>query len=149
MTATVDFLTGAATDVLTVPNAALRFRATEAMMTTVRPAQGAPARSASAASSDSTRAQRAAAGQRENGPSDARRRNVAMLWYLDESGVLAAARVRTGMTDGQKTEIQGRDLTEGMQVIVGVSAESDAAGSSATSPFQTQQQSGPPRPGGF
>jgi HlyD family secretion protein len=149
MTATVDFLTGAATDVLTVPNAALRFRATEAMMTTVRPAQGAPARSASAASSDSTRAQRTAAGQRENGPSDARPRNVAMLWYLDESGALATARVRTGMTDGQKTEIQGRDLTEGMQVIVGVSAERDAAGSSATSPFQTQQQSGPPRPGGF
>jgi hypothetical protein len=53
------------------------------------------------------------------------------------------------MTDGQTTEIQGRDLTEGLRVIVGVSAGTDAAASASTSPFQTQQQSGPPRPGGF
>lgn len=149
MTATVDFLTGSAENVLMVPNAALRFRATEAMMDAIRPAQGAPARSASSPGSDSVRAQRTAAGQSENGIGAARPRNAAMLWYLDGDGALAVARVRTGMTDGQKTEIQGRDLAEGMRVIVGVSQGSEASTSAAASPFQTQQQSGPPRPGGF
>jgi HlyD family secretion protein len=150
MTATVDFLTGSATDVLMLPNAALRFRATEAMTAALRPAQGAPARSAEPAGSDSMRTRRgAAAGQGESARGAARPRNVAVLWYVDEDGALATARVRTGMTDGQKTEIQGRDLAEGMRVIIGVSAESGAAASSAASPFQTQQQSGPPRPGGF
>lgn len=138
MTATVDFLTGSATDVLMVPNAALRFRATEAMMSALR-----SARSASSGGSDSARAQRTST------PGQAQRAARSSLWYLEEDGALATARVRTGMTDGQKTEIQGRDLAEGMRVIVGVSAESNAAASSAASPFQTQQQSGPPRPGGF
>ena len=144
MTATVDFLTGSATDVLMVPNAALRFRATEAMTAAVRERRAASGRV------DSARVQRtAAAGQGQNGAGAARPRNVAMLWYLDDDGAPATARVRTGMTDGQKTEVQGRDLVEGMRVIVGVSEGSEAAGSSSTSPFQTQQQSGPPRPGGF
>lgn len=144
MTATVDFLTGSAENVLMVPNAALRFRATEAMTAEVR-----ERRAASPGGADSARAQRpAAANQGGNGAGATRPRNVAMLWYLDQDGVLATSRVRTGMTDGQKTEIEGRDLADGMRVIVSVSA-SDAAGTSATSPFQTQQQSGPPRPGGF
>jgi HlyD family secretion protein len=146
MTATVDFLTGSATDVLMVPNAALRFRATEAMTAEVRERRAA----SSSVGTDSARAQRiAAAGQGQNGVGATRPRNIAVLWYLDEDGALATARVRTGMTDGQKTEIQGRDLAEGMRVIVGVSAGTDAAASGSTSPFQTQTQSGPPRPGGF
>jgi HlyD family secretion protein len=145
MTATVDFLTGAATDVLLVPNAALRFRATEAMMNTLR-----AARSAMEGGSDSARAgSTLGPSQAQRAARTGSRSNVAMLWYLDADGALTTARARTGMTDGQKTEIQSRDLTEGVRVIVGVSAGTDAAASSSTSPFQTQQQSGPPRPGGF
>jgi HlyD family secretion protein len=145
MTATVDFLTGSENDVLMLPNAALRFRATEEMIAEARERRQA----AGSRSPDSVRvrgttgAQSAGAGAPTAAP---RSTNVATLWYLHESGELATMRVRTGMTDGQKTEVQGRSLTERMRVIVGVSQGAEAA---AASPFQSQQGSGPPRPGGF
>jgi len=72
--------------------------------------------------------------------------NTATLWYFDQEGKLAVARVRTGITDGQSTEIRGREVNEGMQVIAGISQGSQ---SSSTNPFQGQQQGGRPRPGGF
>ena len=145
MTATVDFLTGSENDVLMLPNAALRFRATEEMIAEARERrQAAGSRSPdSARVRGTTGAQSAGAGAPSAAP---RSTNVATLWYLDESGELATMRVRTGMTDGQKTEVQGRSLTERMRVIVGVSQGAEAA---AASPFQSQQGSGPPRPGGF
>ncbi len=58
--------------------------------------------------------------------------------------------VRTGITNGQVTQVSGPRLKEGMQVIAGVSAAGSAAGAAA-SPFGGGQQSrgGRPRPGGF
>lgn len=60
-----------------------------------------------------------------------------LLWYLDAEGELRAAMVRTGITDGQSTEIRGRnpDLEPGLQIIVGVTEE-EASG--FTNPFQRQ-----------
>jgi hypothetical protein len=43
-----------------------------------------------------------------------------MLWYLDEKGQLTMARVRTGLTDGQHTVVEGPRIKEGMQVIIAV-----------------------------
>jgi len=152
MTATVEFVTGSAADVLTVPNAALRFRPTETMLAELgeRPgAAGAPL-----PDSASARSSRAAAGQAASGaasrPAGARRpANAAMLWYVDRDGALATARVQTGITDGQRTEIRGADLAAGTQIIVGVTqTAADAAGGSA-SPFQPQTQQGPRPPGAF
>ena len=64
-----------------------------------------------------------------------------MLWYLDAKGQPASMRVRTGLSDGQVTEITGRDSTlkEGLKVIAAVTNEK--AGTSS-SPFQQQQQQG-------
>jgi HlyD family secretion protein len=45
-----------------------------------------------------------------------------LLWYLDENGHLMMARVRTGLTDGQKTAVESPRIKEGMQVIIGVSS---------------------------
>lgn len=119
MTATVEFVTGSAEDALLVPNAALRFRPTQEMLAAAGPAQSA------------TRAQ-----------------NTAVLWYLKD-GKPAAARVQTGLTDGQRTVVSGPEIREGMQVIVGTTAGTSATGGNAN-PFQRQQQpAGPPRPGGF
>ena len=58
--------------------------------------------------------------------------------------------VQAGLGDGQKTEVQGPGLTDGMQVIVGSNGTGAAAsGASATSnPLQGQQQGGRPRPPG-
>jgi HlyD family secretion protein len=154
MTATVNFQTAKASNVLRVPNAALRFRATTAMLAAFQVPSGA---SAAGAGRDSTQRTRAAGaggdstqrrqgtgqgGQTATGPRPggaAGSSGFAMLWYLDAKGQPAATRVRTGLSDGQVTEIAGPDVKEGMQVIAAVTNEK--AGT-ASSPFQQQQQQG-------
>ena len=155
MTATVEFLVETVSDVLKVPNAGLRFRPTEEMMaelmirmTAQREARG-----------DSTRTGGRSFGGREGrqggGPSGFQgngfgrgqgRPNMAQLWYIDDEGNLMVSRVRTGITDGQSTEIMGRNIESGMNVIAGITQGSAAATNS--NPFQQQQQSRR-RPGSF
>jgi HlyD family secretion protein len=156
MTATVQFLTGSANDVLTVPNAALRYRPSADLIADAvggaRRAEGgdsARARSRAAGDSVQRRARRTATGARAGGAG-----SVGTLWQLDASGKLKAVRVRTGLSDGSKTEVQGRDLREGTQVIVGSSsgAQSASQGGQSTSPFQPQgggMRRGPGGAGGF
>src|SRR5690242_9360532 len=81
------------------------------------------------------------------------RSTMGMLWYLDKTGKLAVARVKTGLTDGQTTEIIPRDsasVTAGLQVITGSNAATSTSSSSSSSsnPLQpqTQRRGGP---GGF
>ncbi len=62
-----------------------------------------------------------------------------MLWYLDEDGNLSVLRARTGITDGSQTEISGRGIEEGMQVIAGVTVIEEEGG--LQNPF-TRQESG-------
>ncbi len=146
MTATVQFLTGSANDVLTVPNAALRYRPSAEQMAEVagsgqRAAGSDSARRGARTGADSARfrarrsgASGAAAGARTAGGS------AGTLWTVDATGKLTPVRVRTGVSDGSKTEVQGRDLKEGTQVIVGTSSGAQTAtqGAQATSPFQQQ-----------
>ena len=158
MTATVDFLIETATDVTKVANAALRFRPTEEMMAAVR-ARFENQRSEGRAGDSSARAISGQSGQRP-GPGNASASlrppgtgqggppggNSAVLWYLDETGQPAMKRVRTGITDGTTTEIMGRDLEAGLDVIAGVSQVEAEGGFS--NPFQNNQQQGRRR-GGF
>jgi HlyD family secretion protein len=58
-------------------------------------------------------------------------------------------RVRTGLSDGQNTQIMGPDVKEGMQVIVGTNTPTATTAPATTSPFQQQRGPGGPRPGGF
>ncbi|MEX1186193.1 MAG: efflux RND transporter periplasmic adaptor subunit [Gemmatimonadaceae bacterium] len=170
MTATVDFLTGAAKNVLLVPNAALRVRPTTAMLEQVRgqmevARNGAGdttrRRDSGAATDSARRAQFIAArrqagggggapggpgGQARPGAGTPRPNDMVMLWYVDKDGKLGAARVRTGLSDGQKTEVRGQGITEGMQVIVAVTQSDQPAG--AASPFQAAGQTRR-GPGGF
>jgi HlyD family secretion protein len=164
MTATVQFLTASANDVLTVPNAALRYRPTAEQLAEVA-ASGTPeagrdssARGQARTGGDSAqwRARRAAAGGSAGGARNGARTGASAgtLWTVDAKGNLAAVRVRTGLSDGSKTQVQGRDLKEGTQVIVGTSSGPQAAtqSSQSTSPFQPQggaTRRGPGGPGGF
>jgi HlyD family secretion protein len=144
MTATVQFLTASANNVLTVPNAALRYRPTAEQLSEVagsgqRAGGGDSTRARTRTAGDSTQrlARRAAAG----GASGARgAASIGTLWTVDASGKLKPVRVRTGLSDGSKTEVQGRDLKEGTQVIVGTGggAQSASQGSQPSSPFQSQ-----------
>ncbi len=163
MTATVDFLTGSASNVLLVPNAALRFRPTEAMLAQVRDQReggngdtGRQAGRDTARQGDTAQPRRvrvagaggAPGGQnamRAGGRGGARGQNSAVLWYLDASGKPAIARARTGLSDGQRTQVEGPEIREGMEVIVGATMTADGG---SGNPFQSQQ----PRvrgPGGF
>lgn len=173
MTATVDFLTGAAKNVLLVPNAALRVRPTTAMLEQVRGqvdaartgARDTTRRRDTGAATDSARRAQFIAARRQAGRGDGgqagpggpggparpgagtpRPNDTVMLWYVDREGRLGAARVRTGLSDGQKTEVRGPGIAEGMQVVVAVTQGDEAAG--AANPFQAQRQTGF-RPGGF
>jgi len=145
MTATVEFVTGSATDALTVPTAALRFRPTEAMQAELgdRPGVEGAGRPDSVSAGASGAAGARTAGARRPG-------NAATLWYVGADGALARVRVRTGITNGQRTEVRGEGLAAGTQVIVGAAQESAEGGEGAsTSPFQPQAQRGPRPPGGF
>ena len=98
MTARVDFVTNAAENVLTVSNAALRFKPAT---TTATPNVG-----------------RASA--RQDGlkpvPHSAR---TSSLYYLDSQGKVQSANVKTGITDGIVTQVSGSGIKEGMKVIAG------------------------------
>ena len=181
MTATVAFQTAKASSVLRIPNAALRFRATAAMLAAFQGTSGTASAGrdttgarAAGAGRDTTQARSSsgqqgggqgqrggfgggqgggtggaggqgggqfAGGQRMGGTGAPGSTGFAMLWYLDAKGQPASMRVRTGLTDGQLTEITSRDSTlkEGLKVIAAVTNEK--AGT-ASSPFQQQQQQG-------
>ena len=164
MTATVDFLIETAEDVLMIPNAALRFRPTQAMVAEFRDRMIALRESQQDSSSVGSRSQDGDEGsagsfrQRQGGGGFAGgagfggqngerggRDDVAALWYLDEEGDLMMMRARTGITDGQSTQVVGRRLTEGMQIIAGVTETSSS--SEDSNPFQQQQSGGFRRPG--
>ena len=73
---------------------------------------------------------------------------------LDPAGHLERLRVRIGLSDGSMTEIEGRNLAEGLKVIAGVipakSATSTApAAANPLSPQQNQRRGGPPGGGSF
>jgi len=147
MTATVEFLTGAARNTLLVPNAALRFRPSTEQLTQFGDDK-LKERLAAAAQRRSQNAQNGTSGARANGGqwNASATRNGTAVWLLNDSGRLERVRVTAGISDGQRTQIQSAELKEGMQVIVG---STQGATTTTSSPFQSQQQTGPRPPGGF
>lgn len=121
MTATVSVITDRRADVLTIPNAALRFRPDDAGP--VGAAPGAAREAGAAASGQRQRGAGAPGGEwgsrrgeggEEGGPAPAVKRTV---WVL-VNGKPEAREVTTGITDGRVTEITGGTLKKGENVIV-------------------------------
>ena len=147
MTATVEFLTGAARNTLLVQNAALRFRPTAEQLTQfgddkLKERLAATAQRRSQNEQNGTSGTRANSGQGNGGGT----RNGTAVWLLNDSGKLERVRVTAGISDGQRTQVESAELKEGMQVIVG---STQGATTTTSSPFQSQQQTGPRPPGGF
>lgn len=146
MTATVEFVTATAMGVLKVPNAALRFK----------PPQEVLAKLARARRTDAFAGERAA--RRPDGAPPGGRRgggaNRALLWTTDGDGALRPIPVRTGITDGQWTEVSSPELVAGTRVVSGTTKGVRTA-EETKNPFQQQQRPGggsggpPPPPGGF
>ena len=133
MTATVKFVTGSAADVLTVPAGALRFTPAPESTTT------APA------TATSPRAPRGAGA----GPRIARSKGT--LWSVDAQGQLARHAVTTGLSDGQRTQVQGDGIAAGTSIVIGSTQGTAAASASATTnPLQPSTtrggRGGPPGP---
>ena len=145
MTARAKFLTKTAENVLTVPNAALRFRPSYEQLAKLKANDNARTSTQAQTASTDSRASNTSGGRASRGA--ARQRGASdfgTLYSLDNEGNLAVARVRTGITDGASTEIRGRNITEGMKIIAGANTTADGAAAPA-SPFQSnaQQQRGP------
>jgi HlyD family secretion protein len=166
MTATVEFVTAGAEDILKVPNAALRFQPPEEMLVAFRERMMAQMQERRAAMDSAGGAPAGPAGERppggrnmagmepggaagHGGATGASRSDGNRLWMLDENGELTMVRVRPGITDGQYTQISGPRIEEGMQAIAGI--VSGAAASSTSNPFQPSSGQPPRRgpPGGF
>jgi HlyD family secretion protein len=193
MTATVEFITGAANNVLTVPNAALRFTPTPedlkasglpptAGKDTTRRARGAGGFGGStqvgggggaaggaaggvAGGAAGGGAARAGGGAGAGGAAGAtggaagasgRTRRAGggfggfgTIWILDSNKKLKPIRVRIGLTDGQRTQVTGKDLAAGMQVVIGESSPTTAApAAQSTNPLTPQRGGGPGGRGG-
>jgi HlyD family secretion protein len=145
MTTTVNFQVAAARNVLRVPNAALRIRPTEAMLATLDASETGeeePAASATATRPGNAARETAGAaggGEAGGGETDG---GIARLWYIDAQGRPAALTVRTGLSDGQMTEVAGPGLREGMRVIAAITAGAAAPGEGVASPFQSAPSQG-------
>lgn len=148
MTANVTFIYAEATDVLVVPNAALRFS----------PPAGAfppPGGSGSASPFGSAGRRRGGFGEGGppgggmGGPGGGRRRggddgNPRRTLWIESGEGLAPRRVEIGVTDGSKTEIKTNDLKEGDEIIV----ESLVTGPTEKRPAASPLGGSPPPGGG-
>ncbi len=104
MTATASIVTAERTDVLLVPNAALRFTPPTA---SGKPQRSLVSRLVPGPPPDMAKKRPVAA---------AAKSDEAHVWVLGEQGAQAVA-VKTGVSNGRQTEILGGDLTAGMAVI--------------------------------
>ncbi|HEX3355492.1 MAG TPA: efflux RND transporter periplasmic adaptor subunit [Tepidisphaeraceae bacterium] len=127
LTANVQFEVDRRSDVLMVPNAALRWTPTDQQIAPDArdntDETSAPATQRSPTSHPSGRA-----GGREHG----------LLWAKDGTFV-RPLKVRIGLTDGTNTEVDSKDLTEGTEIVMGEiqPGEAGAAGG-ARNPFLPQ-----------
>jgi len=139
MTAMVDFITEKRDSVLMVPNKALKFQPSQEVIQKFRaerekamqnrggPLGGAPPDSAAVAARFANRSGNATGAQG----------NFGMVWFVDSTGQVMGAPLRTGLSDGTNTEVLGsRALHEGMQIIVGTATAESA---------QKRNEEGPPR----
>jgi HlyD family secretion protein len=156
MTARVDFQVKSAVNVLKVANAALRYRPSDEVLTQLGAALTPRAGTTPAGSSPTVGTAAGPGGVRArrdqgSGPGDGS--GFGTLYSLAADGTLQLARVRTGISDGASTEVQGQDVSEGMKVIDGLASTKTAASQvPAANPLGGAQQSAAGRPrggGGF
>ncbi len=171
LTANVRFELDRHDDVLMVPNAALRwtptsdqiapqFRDTATQQTADSTASGGVARAASesgrgtqAAVSDAARggpAEGKARGVRSQGSPSGSATESGMTWdtiWAPEGKYVRPLPVQVGASDGSMTQVQGRGVTEGLEIVLGIQPKA-AAQADSTNPFAPRFPRGGPRGGG-
>ncbi len=123
LTANLQFVLDERSDVLLVPNSALRWRP--------RPEQLAPGvEAASTGSKEGAKKKRGAASAGKEGSSSEERGRV----WIQEGKFARPIEVTLGGTDGVVTEISGSEIKEGMELIVGENRSEQQAGTT-NNPF--------------
>ncbi len=118
MTATVDFVAEHIENVLLVPNAALRFKPTEAMKQTMR--EQMKKRMGNSHGRQRTGIE-GNPGPASIATSRSRRRGFKMVWIIGDNGKPEIAGFVPGPSDGKFTAVKSsRKLKEGMEIIVGL-----------------------------
>jgi HlyD family secretion protein len=140
MTANVQFELDKRTDVLKVPNAALRY--TPLTVDQVAPEFRSDIEKPAAQRDGSPEASQPAAGGGRKGPQAAsqaakKSHDKGLLW-VQQDGLLRPVNVRAGMSDGAMTEVQSPDLKEGMAVVVSEQRQSAGTQGGGASPFMPQ-----------
>jgi HlyD family secretion protein len=126
-TANVEFEVSRRSDVMQLPNSALRWQPSPEQI--APDAREAPGRGKAG---DKSGGDKAAAK-----PAD--RANRGIVWVA-EGLYVRPIKVRTGLTDGTNTEITGGDLAEGSEVVVGMAHREETT--KATNPFTPQMFGG-------
>lgn len=153
MTATIDFVTDQAEDVLAVSTAALQLQVTPAMQESMArnlpgppeggPPDGVPTRPAGAMDAPPEGMPFPGAGGFGGG-------NVSMLWYMDDEDQFHAVPVRTGLSSGPLTEITpigpaSSEVTSGLRVIEQIMTQEPGASQGGFPPPPGGGNGGPPR----
>jgi HlyD family secretion protein len=120
LTANAQFETGRRKGVLLVPNAALRFKP--------RPGEIAP---------DARPKSHEGASRRGHGPEGGEKR--AVVW-IEEGRLVRPVPVTVGLTDGAFTEVEGKDLAEGLRAVVGEGVREARAGRTTEQDQEGQAQ---------
>ena len=129
MTATVTFYIQEREDVLLVPNTALRFQPTDALLTEYK-VDGEKRNNSKPDSSKKTGQLLSAKVDK----SQSSKPKAGRLWYLDENKKLKKSQIVLGISDGKMTEIiSGNNVNEGMSVILRVV---DNSATATTAPAQ-------------
>jgi len=118
MTATIDFIVDERKDVLLVPNAALRFQPSDKIVAEFskgnRPQPDSAARFAGYRDGQAT-------SDSEGSSREKRQAAMSKIWYLNDAGRIMMEPVKTGISDGNYTEIAaGPHLIEGARIIYGL-----------------------------
>ena len=125
MTANLDFEIDRHTNVLRVPNAALRW-------------QPAPQQVVPDARADFAKSMKAASGASGSKPAEKTKdgHDRGKVW-VEDGDFVRPVKVRIGLSDGLMTEITGGDLQEGTPVIIGETHDNNSGGGT-TNPFTPQ-----------
>ncbi|MGD9505605.1 MAG: efflux RND transporter periplasmic adaptor subunit [Syntrophobacteraceae bacterium] len=132
LTANAKFVLGERSNVLTVPNSALRWRP-----------RATPSVLAGKVGGESEGGGNDARQASGSGGETAHKSHGSAVWVLRD-GTPERVPVRAGLTDGVRTEIESGEIKEGMEIVIGTTSPNASSGSNqqAKSPFTPQLMRG-------
>jgi HlyD family secretion protein len=118
MTANVDFIAEKVENILIVPTVALRFKPSDEQLQKLRKKHQMEHPNKNSGGDSITGEGKKRWGGNLTGSKNDGNRGV--IWVLDGNNEIRPVFVRTGMTDGSSTEIQGHSIQEGIYVVTGL-----------------------------